>query len=101
MAISPSQCRAARALIEWTEERLAKAARVSDRTIIDFERGSKVPPSASLEAIEKALLAAGVEMICEDKAGPGVRLRQGGNEEQAGASMENGGRSNRAGERIR
>ncbi|NVP58143.1 helix-turn-helix domain-containing protein [Mycoplana rhizolycopersici] len=101
MAISPSQCRAARALIEWTAERLAKAARLSDRTIVDFERGGKAPPSASLSAIEKALLVAGVEMISEDSAGPGVRLRQGGNEEQTEASMETGGRSNRAGERIR
>ena len=61
MAITPAQCRAARAGIEWSREVLAKAAGLAERTIIDFERGARVPHGNNLAAVQAALEKAGVE----------------------------------------
>lgn len=74
--ITAEQCRAGRALIEWSRADLAKASKVSERTITDFERGARSPINASLAALAGALEAAGVELIPENGGGPGVRLRQ-------------------------
>ncbi|MEO1242862.1 MAG: helix-turn-helix transcriptional regulator [Pseudomonadota bacterium] len=74
--ITRDQCRAARALIEWSRAELAEAAQVSERTITDFERGARSPINASLAALTRALESAGVEFIPENGGGPGVRLRK-------------------------
>ncbi|MGO8738784.1 helix-turn-helix domain-containing protein [Rhodoblastus sp.] len=76
MAISDAQSRAARALIGWSRETLAKAANVSLRTIVDFERGAREPHAATLAALRRALEAAGVEFIPENGSGAGVRLKK-------------------------
>ena len=73
--ITKDQCRAARALIEWSRADLAKAAKVSERTITDFERGARSPINASLAAIAGALEEAGVAFIPANGGGPGVRLK--------------------------
>jgi transcriptional regulator with XRE-family HTH domain len=62
-AISPAQCRAARALLELSRADLAKAAAVGERTIADFESGSRTPIRATLAAIQRALESAGVEFL--------------------------------------
>ncbi|WP_207764936.1 helix-turn-helix domain-containing protein [Hyphococcus luteus] len=72
--ITKEQCRAARALIGWSRSDLASAAKVSERTITDFERGARSPIHASLAAIAQALESGGVEFIPENGGGPGVRL---------------------------
>ncbi|TCT08302.1 helix-turn-helix protein [Aquabacter spiritensis] len=54
---------------------LASAANVSRNTIVDFEKGRRVPTPNNLAAIQRALEAAGVEFIAENGGGPGVRLR--------------------------
>ncbi|MEM9619411.1 MAG: helix-turn-helix transcriptional regulator [Pseudomonadota bacterium] len=72
--ITREQCRAARALIEWSRAELAEAAQVSERTITDFERGARSPINASLAALTRALESGGVEFISENGGGPGVRL---------------------------
>ncbi len=74
--ITASQCRAGRALIEWTEDQLAEAARVSVRTIADFEHERNLPPMTSLQAIEAALLGAGMALVDGGTAGVGVRHSQ-------------------------
>jgi len=74
MAISPAQCRAARALINMDQAVLAEAANVSRALIIDFEKGRRVPGHNNLAAIQRALEDAGVEFT-NGKA-PGVRLRK-------------------------
>ena len=66
----PEQCRAGRALLNWSQEELAKRARVAKQTLADFERGARSPYPGTLAALE----AAGVELI--DGGAPGVRLRQ-------------------------
>ena len=72
--IDPSQSRAARGLLEWSQEDLAKRAHLGLSTIRDFENGRRVPTVNNLAGIRRALEDAGVEFIDENGGGPGVRL---------------------------
>jgi transcriptional regulator with XRE-family HTH domain len=72
MDISPAQVRAARALIDWSQQQLAEVAEVGLSTVADFERGRRKPIRASLNAIRRTLEAAGVEFT--NGGQPGVRL---------------------------
>ncbi|MEM9705158.1 MAG: helix-turn-helix transcriptional regulator [Pseudomonadota bacterium] len=74
--ITREQCRAARALLDWSRAKLAEASSVSERTITDFERGARNPINSSLIAIRLGLENAGVEFIAENGGGPGVRLKK-------------------------
>ena len=74
--ISPAQSRAGRALIEWSQERLATSSHLSLSTIRDFEKGRRVPTHNNLAAIRAALESAGVEFIAQNGGGAGVRLRK-------------------------
>ena len=76
MSILPSQCRAARALVDKDQAELARRAVVPRDMIGDFERGSRAPPADDLAAIRAALEAAGVIFVDENGEGPGVRLRK-------------------------
>jgi transcriptional regulator with XRE-family HTH domain len=79
MSISPSQCRAARALIDLDQNGLAERASVSRGVIIDFEKGRRTPGTNNLAAIRAALEAAGIRFIdgnYSGSGGPGVRLLQ-------------------------
>jgi transcriptional regulator with XRE-family HTH domain len=74
---SPSQIRAARALIGWSQTDVASAAGLSIPTIkrAEADGGIRVSEDAML-AITNALKKAGVEFIEENGGGPGVRLRK-------------------------
>lgn len=76
--ISPSQSRAARGLIGWSQTDLAEAAGMSLPTVKRYETGTgaKVSPEA-VAKLQAALEAAGVVFIEENGGGPGVRLRGG------------------------
>jgi transcriptional regulator with XRE-family HTH domain len=74
--MTPAQCRAARGLLDWTQDKLCEAAQVSGPTVRDFENGKATPRRASLAAIQRALEDAGVEFIADNGGGPGVRLRK-------------------------
>jgi transcriptional regulator with XRE-family HTH domain len=71
-----TQCRAARSLLDWTQERLAEVSGVSVTAIRNFERGATTPIRANLAAIKAALETAGVEFIAADNGGVGVKLRR-------------------------
>ena len=73
MRITSAQCRAARAMLEWSRDRLSAAAKVARRTVVDFERGARSPYDRTLADIQQALEAAGIEFTNSDA--PGVRLR--------------------------
>jgi transcriptional regulator with XRE-family HTH domain len=74
MAISPAQCRAARALLDMDQAVLAAAAHVSRNLINGFERGRHAPGHNNLAAIQRALEEAGVEFT--NGNAPGVRLKK-------------------------
>ena len=75
MVISRDQCRAGRALVDWTQDQLASAASVSKKTLADFEKGNRTPYDRTLLDIERALETAGVEFTPENGGGAGVRFR--------------------------
>ena len=74
--ITSSQCRAARGLLDWTQQELADRAGVGIVTVRQLEGGLNEPRRATLEVIKRALEAAGVEFIQENGGGAGVRLRK-------------------------
>jgi transcriptional regulator with XRE-family HTH domain len=76
MPLTPQQCRAARGLLDWTQEELAGRAGVSRSTVRGFENGQHELHRGSAAVIRGALEAAGVILIeGDEEAGPGVRLR--------------------------
>jgi DNA-binding transcriptional regulator YiaG len=76
--MTPSQCRAARGLLQWTQPQLATASGVHGRTVSHFESEVVVPRRASLRVMRVAFEAAGVIFVEETSdGGPGVRLRKG------------------------
>ena len=72
--ITSAQCRAARGLLDWTQQELADRAGVGIVTVRQVEAGLTEPRRATLEVIKRALEAAGVEFIHENGSGPGVCL---------------------------
>ena len=58
--MTPAQCRAARAFLDWSQQTLADAAAVGVVTVRQFESGSSEPRRATLAAIQRALETAGV-----------------------------------------
>jgi transcriptional regulator with XRE-family HTH domain len=75
MAISPSQCRAARALLGWSQEDLERHAGIAKKTIADFERDARSPHERSNKALQSTLEAHGVVFIPQNGGGAGVRLK--------------------------
>jgi transcriptional regulator with XRE-family HTH domain len=69
---TPAQCRAARGLVGWSQQELARQAGVGIVTVHQLETGVSQPRRATLEVIRRALETAGVEFTNGDQ--PGVRL---------------------------
>lgn len=73
-AITPGQCRAARALLDLTQPQLADLAGLGLSTIVDFEKSRRDISQDAAVAIQRALEKAGIKFIAKNDAGPGVRL---------------------------
>lgn len=71
--MNPDQCRAARALLQWTRDELAAKARVSVVTVSNFENGKSSPQRATLDVMQRAFEEAGVTFTNGDE--PGVKMR--------------------------
>jgi transcriptional regulator with XRE-family HTH domain len=76
--LSSAQIRAARALLRWSAEDLARRSFLSVATIrrAELTEDETSMTAANDLAVRRALEAAGVEFIDENGGGPGVRLRQ-------------------------
>lgn len=61
--LTPKHIRAARALLAWSQQELAKAAKVATSTVADFERGQRTPVANNAQAIRAALESAGVQFL--------------------------------------
>ena len=72
------QIRAARALVKWSAEDLARNSSVSLRTIRRAELAERHTSMTAPNdlAIRRAFEGVGVEFIDENGGGPGVRLRK-------------------------
>jgi transcriptional regulator with XRE-family HTH domain len=71
--MSPAQCRAARALLNWSQADLANASGVATKTIADFERNERTPYGRTLDDIREAFEIAALEFTNGNN--PGVRAR--------------------------
>ena len=67
--MSPEQCRAARAWLDWRQDRLAEAAGVGLSTVKGFEAGKSKPIGATLAAMRVALERAGVAFLDGETSG--------------------------------
>jgi transcriptional regulator with XRE-family HTH domain len=75
--IAASQCRAARGLLDWTQQQLADAAHIGVATVRLFESEESEARHATVAMIRQAFEGAGVEFLDESEgSGPGVRLRK-------------------------
>lgn len=72
--ITPAQSRAARALLDWTQEDLAKAAHLGLSTIRDFEKGRRTPTHNNLLGIKIALESAGIIFIESEEGFMGLKI---------------------------
>ena len=61
--LTPKHVRAARALLAWSQQDLAKAAGVATSTVADFERGHRTPVANNAQAIRGALESAGIRFL--------------------------------------
>ena len=74
--ISAAQCRAARGLLDWSQQELAERAGVGVVTVRQLEADLRQPRRATLAVVRQCFEAAGVEFIDANGGGPGARLRE-------------------------
>ncbi len=76
--LTSAQIRAARALVRWRAEDLARQSAVGVATIRRAELAEEATSMTAPNdlAVRRALETAGVEFIDENGGGPGVRLRK-------------------------
>lgn len=73
--ILPEQCRAARALLGWSQDDLERQSGVAKKTIADLERGARAPQGRTAQALTATLEASGITFIPQNGGGAGARLR--------------------------
>lgn len=74
MTLSAAQCRAARALLDWTQAELARRADISPGTVRGFEVGRHALHRATAAAICRAFEAEGLVLLDPGRdGGEGVR----------------------------
>jgi transcriptional regulator with XRE-family HTH domain len=63
MTITGQQVKAARALLGWSQEKMAAKADLDTRTVANLEGGNAQPSVRSVRKIQRALEEAGVEFV--------------------------------------
>ena len=70
--MTPEQSRAARAWLDLSQDELAEAARVSQSTVRDFEKGRRVPIANNLAAMRAVLEGLGITFVSGDNEASGI-----------------------------
>lgn len=73
--LTPAQCRAARALLDWTQGRLSEETGLSTVTIRSFEAGRDARES-NRKLLRLTLEKAGIQFLDKNGGGSGARLRE-------------------------
>ena len=89
--ITGAQCRAARALVEWSRDKLSSNSGVDALVIEEFERRSNLPDQDICDTLQTALENAGAVFIAENGGGVGVRLKLNRSEVRRIGVLENEG----------
>ncbi|MCJ8052534.1 XRE family transcriptional regulator [Shinella curvata] len=90
--ITGSQCRAARALVEYSRERLAKASGIDIETIASFERKLARPDDRVIAVLQASLETAGAVFLPDgEHGGIGIRLKFNRSETRRIATLEGEG----------
>ena len=75
LIITGPQCRAARALIEWSVDHVARLSGVERQVIADFEARIADPGEETKRRLCSTLEQGGAVFIAENGGGVGVRLK--------------------------
>ena len=73
--ITARQCRGARGLLGMSQRDLAVASGVHLQTLLDFEKGHRIPRGPTMQAVVRALEDAGIVFIPANGGGQVVRLK--------------------------
>jgi predicted transcriptional regulator len=63
--------------LNLSQDQLVALSGVPKRTLVRFEAAEVKPQMRTVDALQRALEAAGVEFIAENGGGAGVRLKRG------------------------
>ena len=74
--MNAAQCRAGRALLNWSQDELAENSQVARTTVTEFESNYRTPMRQNLLALQSAIEVAGIEFIPDNGGGVGVRFRK-------------------------
>jgi DNA-binding XRE family transcriptional regulator len=100
--MSPEQCRAARAWLDWSQDDLAQRARVSSSTIRDLEAGRRVPIPNNMLAIGRAFEEAGIVLTSDENGfATGIAMRPQAGQEPPSAMVVSPARRQPPGEANR
>lgn len=89
--ITGPQCRAARALVELSRDKVAKLSGIDVDVIARFENQIDVLPTDTIDRLRDTLEQAGAVFIPEDTRGIGVRLKFTASETKRLGILENEG----------
>ncbi|QJE71959.1 helix-turn-helix transcriptional regulator [Aerophototrophica crusticola] len=71
-----AQVRAARGLLDITQEELAAMCGMTAQTVKDFERGLRKPQPRTIRDLQRALEENGIDFLNDNAGGIGVMLRR-------------------------
>lgn len=72
--LSAAQCRAARALLNWSQKQLCEEVGIARTTLAEFEQGHRVPGRRTLLRITKTFEDHGIRFLWPRDGWEGVRL---------------------------
>ncbi len=91
MTITGPQCKAARALVEWPRDHVARLSGLTEDALRAFERGRIHPGPDAVVRVRAALESGGAVFLDENGAGVGVRLKFNSRDARSVNRLENEG----------